>query len=153
MFEVCNIFKKAEKIKKELKHEYVGTEHLLLSILDSNPSLAKDLKKYKIYYDKFYKDIDENLEKEDSDSLEYTPLLKEVIVSALQKNEKVNAKDLLLKMLELGEGVAIRMLINEDVDIDEVYNYLKEENHNLNLYKYGSILNKDVCTYWRSWRW
>ena len=32
--EVARIFKNAEKIRFELKHPYVGTEHLLLSILD-----------------------------------------------------------------------------------------------------------------------
>ncbi len=142
--EVCNIFKKAESIKNKLNHEYVGTEHLLLAILDSDRKLAKSLKGYGINYEKFYSDIDENLEKCSSKSRDFTPLLKEIIMSAMKKDGKVTSKDLVIKMIEIGEGVALRILMTEDVDIDAVYNYLKEQNDNLELYKYGTILNESV---------
>ncbi len=142
--EVCHIFKKAEEIKNKLNHEYIGTEHFLLAVLASDKSLAKALGEYGIHYDKFYKDIDESLEKSLSRSRDFTPLLKEVILNAMQKPKKITTKDLLVSMLELGEGVAIRILIAEDVDIDAVYNFLKDENSNLELYKFGTILNKSV---------
>ena len=32
-YEVANILKDAEKIRYQLKHPYVGTEHLFLSLL------------------------------------------------------------------------------------------------------------------------
>ncbi len=143
--EVCNIFKRAEGIKNKLNHEYIGTEHLLLSILENDKKLAKSLAFYGIHYDKFYKDIDESLEKcYKNKSSDFTPLLKEVILNAMKNKNKVNSKDLILSMLEIGEGVALRILIAEDVDIDAVYNFLKDENDSLELFKYGVILNKSV---------
>ena len=35
---------------QELKHPYVGTEHLLLAILNSNTNLNKKLKEYNLTY-------------------------------------------------------------------------------------------------------
>ena len=32
--EIAQVFKKAEKLRKTLKHPHVGSEHLLLAILD-----------------------------------------------------------------------------------------------------------------------
>ena len=35
---------------QELKHPYVGTEHLLLAILNSNTNLNKKLKEYNLQF-------------------------------------------------------------------------------------------------------
>ena len=43
----------AKKEMYELKHPYVGSEHLLLAILHSNLSITKVLNRYSIDYDNF----------------------------------------------------------------------------------------------------
>ena len=47
------------KVEKEkLRHPYIGSEHLLLAILSHKDlDLTKQLKKYDITYDIFYKEI------------------------------------------------------------------------------------------------
>ena len=48
----------AKREMSELKHSYVGSEHLLLAILkDKNNSIAKKLKEYGIEYSNFRKEI------------------------------------------------------------------------------------------------
>lgn len=42
---------------QELKHPYVGTEHLLLAILNSNTNLNKKLKEYNLTYNSFKKEL------------------------------------------------------------------------------------------------
>ena len=41
----------AKKEMIELKHDYIGSEHILLSLLKSNNDIIKKLKKY--FFDKF----------------------------------------------------------------------------------------------------
>ena len=42
---------------KELKHPYVGSEHLMLSILKNDKKIASSLKNYNLDYDTFKKAI------------------------------------------------------------------------------------------------
>ena len=44
--EVSKIFKGAEKLMMELNHSYVGTEHLLLSMLKNNEEIKDLLNRY-----------------------------------------------------------------------------------------------------------
>lgn len=144
--EVCNVFKKAEGYKEKLNHEYVGTEHLLLAILDTDKALANSLKKFNLTFNRFYDEIELNESKslKNSSYMEYTPLLKRVILLAKNEKEKITPKDLLFQMLNIGEGVAIRIMMNLDIDVDEVYHFLKNSDDNLEIFKYGTNLNKEV---------
>ena len=40
-----------------LKHPYVGSEHLVLAILKQDNNISKKLKKYNLNYDKFKQEI------------------------------------------------------------------------------------------------
>ena len=51
--EAKNILINAKKEMLELKHPYVGSEHLLLAILKDNNEISKRLKDYDITYDVF----------------------------------------------------------------------------------------------------
>ena len=42
-----------KKEMQDLKHPYVGTEHLLLSILNSDSSVASRLNNFNLTYDRF----------------------------------------------------------------------------------------------------
>ncbi len=142
---ICKLFRSAEKERESLNHEYVGTEHLLLAILNSDAKINKYLRKHDLTYNNFKNFLKNNMPCEDSiikDNI-YTPLLKKII---LFSSENINEEKLLFNMLDASEGVAIRLLINMNIDVDAIYNYLKNSNSydNLLIYKYGKILNKTI---------
>ena len=79
--EVKRIFKDAEKIAIDLNHPYIGTEHLLLSLINNDDKIKKILLKYDLTYDEF---LDELLlvvgtSENKKCTCIYTPLLKRVI--------------------------------------------------------------------------
>ncbi|MDD6878802.1 MAG: ATP-dependent Clp protease ATP-binding subunit [bacterium] len=114
--------------KKELKHPYIGTEHLLLSIL-KNKSLnsTKILNKYGINYNNFKSKVVEIIDfgKEDNDWFVYTPLLRriieEAIIIAKENNDCfVEIEYLLNALFDEGEGVALRILLAMNVNIEKI---------------------------------
>ena len=113
---------------KELKHPYVGSEHLLLSILKNDKDMKNKLKDYNLTYDRFRNEIIKIIGKgtKTSTCFLYTPLLKRVMENAMYEAKENNDGEITIlhlfsSLLEEGEGVAIRILINLDVDIDELY--------------------------------
>ena len=52
-FEVATILKNAENIRYDLRHPYVGTEHLLLAILGSSNEVISLFLEYGVTYDSF----------------------------------------------------------------------------------------------------
>ena len=142
---IIKLFKSAEKEREKLNHRYVGTEHMLLAILKSDDKINNYLKNYDLNYDKFYTILKDNLPSENEKIVNnvYTPLLKKVILSC---EDNISEEKILYNMLNEGEGVAIRLLMNMNIDVDAIYNYLKKDNNydNLLIYKYGKVLNKSV---------
>ena len=119
-------------MKKEmsmLKHPYVGSEHLLLSLLKyGEDSDIKKLESYEITYKIFRDELISlvGIGKESNDFYLYTPLLKNIIESASESAydkgyDLVTCNDLLLALFEEGEGIAIRILLGLDIDVDKVY--------------------------------
>lgn len=142
---ICKLFRSAEKERESLNHEYVGTEHLLLAILNSDVKINKYLKRHNLTYNNFKNFLKNNMPCEDNiikDNI-YTPLLKKII---LFSSDDISEDKLLFNMLDASEGVAIRLLINMNIDVDAIYNYLKNSNsyEDLIIYKYGKVLNKCV---------
>ncbi len=119
----------SKKEMQKLKHPYVGSEHLLLSILHNQDLyITKKLNRLGINYKNFHQEIVNVIGegKERNNWFLYTPLLKRVIESAIldskeNENEEVTVENLFLALLEEGEGVAIRLLIGMNIDIDELY--------------------------------
>ena len=52
---IASIFRKAEEERFELRHPYVGTEHLLLSILSTDEEMINFFKNYNLNYEIFKK--------------------------------------------------------------------------------------------------
>ena len=127
------ILAKAEM--NNLKHPYVGSEHLFLAILSMKDlELTKTLASYGITYEIFKKELIRILGvgKDANNWFLYTPLLKRVIETAIlnskEKGEvEVSVNELFLAILEEGEGVAIRLLIGLNIDVDEIYNEIFRE--------------------------
>lgn len=113
---------------KKLKHPYVGSEHLLLALLkNKNYSVTTVLNKFDIDYEKFRKKVIEiiGIGKSENDWYLYTPLLKRVIEEAIllckeSNEEEVTLEHLLWALIEEGEGVALRILICLNVNIDDL---------------------------------
>lgn len=118
----------AKKEMKELKHPYVGSEHLLLAILKYDNPISKHLKSIGLDYGRLKDEIISiiGIGKEESNWFLYTPLLKKILenatLDAKEKNEDVNIEHLFSSLLEEGEGVAIRIMIGMNIDVDELYN-------------------------------
>ena len=148
---LSEILKSAEEERYNLKHPYVGSEHLFLTILKRSPNLKKYLKEYGVTYSSFKKELINvvgSCTKESSDNL-YTPLLRKI----LKRSETVNSniddiyENLFISLLDEGEGIAIRILLRMDVDLDEIYLTLKEKqklNKMEESNKIGILLNDNI---------
>ena len=154
--EIAGIFKKAEKLRKSLKHPYVGSEHLLLAILERENEVSKKLRLYGLTFDIFKNELINVVGKsnKDTDFILYTPLLKRIIENATndasENNKgKVTERHLFIAMLEEGEGIAIRIMLSLDLDLDSIYEDLKfslvgNKNSKLEIMEIGINLNKNV---------
>ena len=126
--EARKILMSAKEEMKSLKHPYVGSEHLLLSILKSNNEISDRLKDYNLDYDRFKSELVDivGIGSKESECFLYTPLLKRVMENAIydskeNNNGNVTVSHLFSSLLEEGEGIAIRILISMDIDLDELY--------------------------------
>ena len=126
--EARKILMSAKEEMKKLKHPYVGSEHLLLSILKDKNEISDKLKEYNLDYDRFKKEIIDivGIGSKESECFLYTPLLKRVMENAIydskeNNNGNVTLQHLFSALLEEGEGIAIRILISMDIDLDELY--------------------------------
>ena len=118
----------AKKEMKELKHPYVGSEHLMLAILKSNNSVSSKLKEYDLNYEVFKSELSNvvGIGSNDVNTFLYTPLLKRVIENAIidskeNNNSIVTVEHLFSSLLEEGEGVAIRIMFGMGIDLEKLY--------------------------------
>jgi len=120
------ILAKAEMM--ELKHPYVGSEHLFLAILKGKNVVSKRLEDFGVTYSSFKNELIKivGVGTEENPWFLYTPLLKRILENASLTARELNASEvqilhLVLAMLEEGDGIAIRILSSMDVDIDDIY--------------------------------
>ena len=148
----------AKEEMKALKHPYVGSEHLLLAILKDENDISDKLKSYHITYEAVREEIIKmiGIGSKESEWFLYTPLLKRVLEQAVVDSKEnnqgvVTIEHLFSSLLEEGEGVALRILVGMDVDIDDLYQEFsykltqthKKSNHkHLLLEELGVDLNK-----------
>jgi len=125
--EARNIIVLAKQEMKKLKHPYVGSEHLLLAILKDDNNISNTLKSYNLDYKKLRNEIINiiGVGSRESEWFLYTPLLKRIfetaIIDSKENNSDVTIEHLFNALLEEGEGVAIRILIGMNIDIDSLY--------------------------------
>ena len=119
-----------------LNHPFVGSEHLLLGILSLKNDLTKKLKKYnltyKIFKDELIKTV--GVGNENNTWYLYTPLLKKVlervVVDSKDTNDEITATNLFLSIINEGEGVAYRLLLSLNIDVEKLYNDIVNDNRN-----------------------
>ena len=143
----------AKKEMNNLRHPYVGSEHLFLSILSMKDlEIVSVLASYNITYELFKSELIRivGVGKESNEWFLYTPLLKRVIETAIlnskEKGEvEVSVNELLLAILEEGEGVAIRLLIGLNIDVDEIYNSISKDSKVSNKAIHKKLLVEDFA--------
>ena len=67
--EARKILVSAKEEMYELKHPYVGSEHLLLAILKDNNAVSKKLKEYNLTYDVLKKEMKNTIDIEEKKKL------------------------------------------------------------------------------------
>lgn len=145
----------AKKEMYELNHPYVSSEHLLLAILKGNNEISDKLKSFDLDYNRFKDEVIKIIGKGSKPSqwFLYTPLLKRIIENAVidakdNNNGVVTINHLFASLLDEGEGVAIRILIGMNIDIDDLYSeftdkIMNKKNHKkLLIEELGVDLNK-----------
>ena len=147
----------AKKEMHDLNHPYVGSEHLMLSILKTDNSVSQKLKEYNLNYDTLREEIINviGVGSKPSECFLYTPLLRRILENAIidskeNNNGDVTIEHLFASLLEEGEGVAIRIMMGMNIDIDSLYdefsyrfvNTKKKKNKKLLLEEMGIDLTK-----------
>ena len=145
--EAQEILNKAKLEMLELRHPYVGTEHLVLSLLHSDNEISEKLKKYNLTYTSFKKQIIDIIGRgsKKSEFFLYTPLLKKVIENAVMdskdnNNGEVTPNHLFSALLDVGEGIAIRIFIGMNLDLDDIYDEFTSKVYERNKKKEKTLL-------------
>lgn len=147
--EAQKILVNAKKEMIELKHPYIGSEHLMLAILSTDNYLGKKLQIYKLTYRKFKDEIIKiiGIGSESNDWFLYTPLLKQTIETAIlnakETDSMVTGEHLFLAILEEGEGVAIRLMIGMGIDIEKIYNDFMQKSDQVKIKNKKKLMIED----------
>ncbi len=140
--DLLKILKSSEIEAKKLNHQYVGTEHFLLSILNSDTIYKTYCDSVNLYYNDVLNEINKIKSNRTSNELIYTPLLKRLIIIST-KNNIVTLKEVFLKLIENSEGIACSIINNLNIDIKKLY---KKINSNQKL-TFGTNLNEENQIY------
>ena len=145
----------AKKEMYELRHPYVGSEHLLLSILHSNLDITKVLSNYGITYSEFRDKLISivGIGTKSNTWFLFTPLLRRIINNATyyskDNSKMVTPYSLFIAILEEGDGVANRILLSMGIDTDKLCDeFLSNDyivkNNNLLIDELGINMNNRV---------
>ncbi|MGL5259350.1 MAG: ATP-dependent Clp protease ATP-binding subunit [Lachnospiraceae bacterium] len=125
------VLKSALKYAKKLKQNYIGSEHILLGLLEDNAGVAaKILMDNGVTKEKLIELIKELIAPVSSDiqieSDGYSPRAEAVLEEAynqcmLLKNDKIGTQHLLLAIIKEGDSVAIRLLNTLGINIQKIY--------------------------------
>lgn len=144
--ETNKILKVAEKEMLSCHHPYVGTEHLLLSLL-KNKNISKICYKYNLNYYNYKKNLLKIIGSATKESkyILYTPLLRLVINKARENSDKDNKEldeyYLLSSLLSYKDGIGYSIVNNMGIDLDAL---TLELNNQGVLSEFGTVLNDDA---------
>ena len=126
------VMRLANEAAAGLNHEYIGTEHILLGLVEEGAGMAAEiLKKLNIDRQKIRREIDKVVQTGPSDQgvfrgkLPLTPYAKKVIEYSIEEARNLNhhyvgTEHLLLGLLRETEGVAVQVLMNLGVVLESV---------------------------------
>ena len=144
--ETNTILKVAEKEMLSCHHPYVGTEHLLLSLL-KNKNISKICYKYNLNYYNYKKNLLKIIGSASKESkyILYTPLLRLVINKARENSDKDNKEldeyYLLSSLLSYKDGIGYSIVNNMGIDLDAL---TLELNNQGILSEFGTFLSDEA---------
>ncbi len=120
----------ADDLALELGHNYIGTEHLLYGLIKEGTGVAsKVLQNQEVDSDKVIAKIEEliGVEEPINDTLGFTPRTKRVIENSFIEARKIGynyigTEHLLIGLLREGDSIAVRILLDLNVNIPKLYN-------------------------------
>lgn len=138
--EVIKILKQSELEAHNLSHQYVSTEHIILACLKDKNSLTNIFNKVDLNYEEYKNIIKSNINKDENNMvISYTPLVKKLLMSST-KNNKVYLKELIIRIIEEPNSLAVTLLNMINKDVNKLYNLIKNDINT----KYGINLNKEL---------
>lgn len=127
----------ARKAALALKHNYIGTEHLLLGILSLGEGIAVNVLRRagldpREAIDEIRSQLAEGTEQPNSNEIPYTPRAKKVLVFASNEAARLNhnyigTEHLLLAILRIDEGLAVDYLKSRGIDLSKCRKMILEE--------------------------
>lgn len=119
----------AQEEARRLRHNYIGTEHILLGLLSEGEGVAaKALMNLGVEINKLRQNIEAmvGVGKKESELQGITPRTKRVFELSFEEARKLNhnyvgTEHLLLALIREGEGVAAKAILSMGVDINKVY--------------------------------
>ncbi len=119
----------AQEEARQLNHNYVGTEHLLLGLIHEDDGVAAQaLTALGIRLDDARREIDAIIGRgteQPSGHIPFTPRAKKVLElssreAKLLGHDYVGTEHLLLGLLREGDGVAVQILVRRGIDLNRV---------------------------------
>src|SRR5213596_1845587 len=127
----------ARREADRFRHNFVGTEHLLLGLIRLGQGTAVvvlgkmglDLEAVRLEVEK---QVGTGPDQKESGFIPYTPRVKKVLALAAKESKALNhtyvgTEHILLGLLREGDGVAARVLKNLDVDIEQTRQEILKE--------------------------
>ncbi|GBE57726.1 ATP-dependent Clp protease ATP-binding subunit ClpC1 [bacterium BMS3Abin01] len=121
----------AQEEARYLKHNYIGTEHLLLGLLREEEGIAAQvLTTLDVSLDEVRMQVAQIVglgEEQESGQIPFTPRAKKVLELALREalslgHNYIGTEHILLGLIKENEGVAARILLEFDADSDKIRN-------------------------------
>ena len=152
-----NVMSRAKQEAQKMRHDHIGSEHILLGLLEVKEGVAADILSHKeIDIPHAKQQIDElvthkpETEEMDYDSLPHTPHVQTVIDDALTearqlKHNYIGTEHLLLGLLYENNGVGAHVLSNLGLKLDnvraDVLEFLKRDGYVNSHKNYGDVAN------------
>ncbi len=147
--ELRKILKTSEIEAKENKDELIGTEHILLSLLNTKNSLTPTLNELGITYNLVKNEIPVGNNNKDYVFYknEFLKILEDIIIKKNDLEEEITLPSLIYKILEDKDTNAYKILNNLNVDINKLkknINLKNSENKVLLIKELGSNLTEEA---------
>jgi ATP-dependent Clp protease ATP-binding subunit ClpC len=120
----------AQEEARSLRHNYIGTEHLLLGLLREEGVAAKLLDSFDVTVEEVRAQVARIVGQGDevvTGQIPFTPRAKKVLELALREALQLNhnhigTEHILLALAQTEQGVAMRILLDFDLDADRIRN-------------------------------
>ncbi len=124
------VFENAKKQAAALGHGYVGTEHLLLALIETKGVASEVLKESGVSYDKILELVEDHLAVSGgvltAEEGEMTPRAKRAVEAALREAERLGdlnagTEHLLIALLKDNDSIAVKLLNTKGVNVQKLY--------------------------------